>query len=108
MPASTPPARMPGTAVTPPSSHSMSPVIDRSRRGSGVHRRRLEAGPLVPAEEDVEALHAVGRATLAEVVDRGDTHGTPGARVGNHGHVAEVRADHRARRRPLALAEYAD
>src|SRR6267143_4343487 len=103
MPAATPPARIPGTAVTPPSSHSMSPVIDRSRRDSGVHRRRLEAGPLVPAEEDVEILHAVGRAALAEVVDRGDAHGTAGARVGDHRHVAEIRASHCPRGGPLAL-----
>src|SRR5882724_141094 len=107
MPAATPAARMPGTAVTPPSSHSRSPVIGRSRRGSGVHRRGLEAGPLVPAEEDVEILHAVGRAALSEVVDRRHADDAARARVGHRGDVAEVRAHHRARRRPLALAEHA-
>src|SRR5262245_50655164 len=101
MPATTPLARMPGTAVTPPSSHSMSPVTGRSRCCSGVHRRGLEAGPLVPAEEDVEVLHTVGRAALAEIVDRGHADRTAGARIGDDGHVAVVGADHRPRRGTL-------
>src|SRR5881628_123997 len=106
MPAATPAARMPGTAVMPPSSHSMSPVIRRSRRRSWVHRWSLEAGPLVPAEEDVEVLHAVGRAALAEIVDRRHADGAARARIGHHGDVAVVGADHGARRRSLALAEH--
>src|SRR5919204_5337557 len=85
MPAATPPARMPGTAVTPPSSHSMSPVTGRSECRSGVHRWRLEAGPLVPAEEDVEIVYAIGRAALAQVVQRRETHGAAGALVRDHG-----------------------
>src|SRR5919201_527522 len=105
IPAATPAARIPGTAVTPPSSHSMSPVIRGSRCRSGVHRWSLEAGPFVPAEEDVEVLHAVGRAALAEIVDRRHANRAARPRIGHYGDVVEVGADHRARRRPLALAQ---
>src|SRR5262249_8619597 len=80
MPATTPLARMPGTAVTPPSSHSMSPVTGRSCC-SGGHRRSLEPGPPAPAEQDVEVLHAVGGTPLAtavtEVVADGAQDGQP-------------------------------
>src|SRR5262249_57821888 len=65
LPATTPLARIPGTAVTPPSSHSMSPVTGRSRSCSGVHRRSLEAGPFRPAEQDRRGLDAVGGAALS-------------------------------------------
>src|SRR5438105_11216621 len=107
MPAVTPPARKPGTAVMPPSSHSISainfpggpdmaprpPTLGRapappwrasgSTQGvscrSGIHRRGVEPGALVPPLEDVQALHAVGRAALAQVVDGGHAHGAAGA-----------------------------
>src|SRR5262249_16397321 len=106
MPATTPLARMPGTAVTPPSSHSMSPVTGRPCC-SGGHRRSLEAGPLAPAAKDVEVLHAVGGTPLAEIVDRGYADGTTGARIGDNRHVAVVAADDCSGRRALALAENA-
>ena len=44
--------------------------------------------------------------TLAEVVEGGDAHGAGGAGVGHDGDVAEVRPDHGARGRPLALVEH--
>src|SRR5262245_12589297 len=109
MPAATPPARIPGTALTPPSSHSISPNGTRStssRTGSRswIHRRGRQPRPLVPAEHHVEILDTVGRAALAEVVDGGHAHGSTRPAIGHHGDVAVVRADHAAGRRPLALA----
>src|SRR6266581_7300853 len=100
MPAATPPARIPGTAVIPPSSQSTSAIL-------GVHRRGLEPRALAPAEEDAEALHAVGRAALAEVVDGRHAGRPTGARVRDERHVAVVGADDVPRRRPRAVAEHA-
>src|SRR5437667_11323198 len=91
MPATTPPARIPGTAVTPPSSHSISEDAIL-----GVHRGGLEPGALVPAEHHVEVLNAVGRAALAEVVDGRHAHGAARARIRHPRDVAEVGADHGA------------
>src|SRR5258706_10321359 len=85
MPAVTPPARMPGTAVMPPSSHSISEAI------LGVHRRGFEPGALVPAEHHVEVLDAVGRAALAQVIDGRYAHGAAPGGNGGHPDVAEVR-----------------
>src|SRR5437016_12787572 len=104
MPAATPPARIPGTAVTPPSSHSTS----ADAIALGVHRWRLEPRALGPAEHDVEVLDAVGRAPFAEVVDRRQAHGATGPPVGDHHDVAVVRPDDRARGRPLAFVQHAD
>src|SRR5258706_2125450 len=99
MPAVTPPARMPGTAVMPPSSHSISEAI------LGVHRRGFEPGALVPAEHHVEVLDAVGRAALAQVIDGRHAHGAARASIGDHRDVAEGRANDGTRRRALALVQ---
>src|SRR5438876_4948133 len=104
MPAATPPARIPGTAVTPPSSHSTS----ADAIALGVHRWRLESRALGPTEHDVEVLDAVGRAPFAEVVDRRQAHGATGPRIGDHRDVAVVRPDDPARRGSLALVQHAD
>src|SRR2546428_12313617 len=104
MPAATPPARIPGTAVTPPSSHSTS----AGAIALGVHRWRLESRALGPTEHDVEVLDAVGRAPFAEIVDRRQAHGATGPPISDHRDVAVVRADDPARRRPLALVQHAD
>src|SRR5712664_1029915 len=75
MPAATPPARMPGTAVTPPSSHSMSTVIDRAPRARVGHRGDVteirashgpRGGPLAVTEHADEGL---ARVELAVDVD---------------------------------------
>src|SRR5213078_4407606 len=105
MPAATPPARIPGTAVTPPSSHS---TTSAGAIALGIHGRRLEPRALWPAEHDVEVLDAVGRAPFAEIVDRRQAHGATGPPVSDHRDVAVVRADDPARRRPLALVQHAD
>src|SRR6266849_6955137 len=89
---------MPGTAVMPPSSHCKSAM-----RTLRVHGRRFEASPLGPPHHDIEVLDTVGRAALAQVVEGRDADGASGARVGYHGDVAEIGADHRARGRALAL-----
>src|SRR5574341_1414251 len=94
MPAATPPARTPGTAVTPPPSQSNSAAAI----ASGIDRRRREPRALGPAEHEVEVLDAVRRATLAEVVDCRHADGAPGASIRDHRDVAVVRADHAARR----------
>src|SRR6266545_2291158 len=104
MPPATPPARIPGTAVTPPSSHSIS--VDAI--GLGIHRGSLEPRALGPAEHDVEILDAVRRAALAEVVDRRQAHRATGPGIGDHRHVAVIRPDDHARRRPVALIQIAD
>src|SRR3989449_10181689 len=104
MPAATPPARTPGTAVTPPSSHSTS----AGAIALGVHRWRLESRALGPTEHDVEVLDAVGRPPFAEIVDRRQAHGATGPPISDHRDVAVVRADDPARRRPLALVQHAD
>src|SRR5262245_44436283 len=93
---------MPGTAVMPPSSHCMSVM-----RALGIYGRSLEARPLVPPHHDVEVLDAVGRAALAQVVERGDAYRATRARIGHHGDVAEVGADHRAGGRALTLGNHA-
>src|SRR5439155_24655074 len=95
---------MPGTAVTPPSSHSISVAAI----ALGIHRGRLEPRALGPAEHDVEVLDAVGRAALAEVVDRGQADSATGPGIGHHRDVAVVRPDDPARRGPLALIQHAD
>src|SRR5947199_1681189 len=105
MPAATPPARIPGTAVTPPSSHS---TTSAGAIALGIHGRRLEPRALWPAEHDVEVLDAVGRAPFAEVVDRRQAHGASGPPIGDHRNVAVVRPDDRARGRPLAFVQHAD
>src|SRR6266571_4857931 len=99
MPAATPPARIPGTAVTPPSSHSTS----AGAIALGIHGRRLKPRALGPAQHDVEILDAVSRAPFAEVVDRRQAHGATGPLIGDHRDVAVVRPDDRARGRPLAF-----
>src|SRR5712691_6290067 len=100
MPATMPPARIPGTAVTPPSSHSRSP----DAMGYG-YRRRLEPRPLAPAAHDVQVLNAVRRAPLTQVVDRRHAHSPASTRVRHHGDVTVVGADDGARRRALARVE---
>src|SRR6202795_2749721 len=101
MPAAMPEARMPGTAVMPPSSHCMS-AMGTLR----VHRWRFETRPLVPPHHDVEVLDAVGRAALAQVVQGRDADGAPRARIGDDGDVAEVGAGYGAGRRPLTLGQH--
>src|SRR2546430_367452 len=104
MPAATPPARIPGTAVTPPSSHS----ISVGGIALGIHRGRLESRSLGPPEHDVEVLDAVRRAALAEVVDRRQAHRATGPGIGDHRDVAVVRPDDPARRGPVAFIQHAD
>src|SRR5256885_12403385 len=104
MPAATPPARIPGTAVTPPSSHSTS----AGAIALGVHRWRLESRALGPTEHDVEVLDAVGRPPFAEIGDRRQAHGATGPPISDRRDGAVVRADDPARRRPLALVQHAD
>src|SRR5437773_10267150 len=101
MPAATPPARIPGTAVTPPSSHSTS----AGAIALGVHRWRLESRALGPTEHDVEVLDAVGRAPFAEIVDRRQAHGATGPPIGGHRDVVVVRADDPVGRRALGLVD---
>src|SRR5262245_22210738 len=98
MPAAMPEARIPGTAVLPPSSHCTSGM-----RILGIDRRGLKPRPLIPAHHDVEVLHTVSRATLAKVVEGGDANRAARARVGHDGDIAEIGAGHRACRRPLAF-----
>src|SRR5262245_35964615 len=84
IPAATPPARIPGTALTPPSSHSKSVISETPRWPSGprpperrpataapsrIHRRGGQPRALVPTEHHVEVLDAVRRTALAEIVD---------------------------------------
>src|SRR5947209_19117737 len=104
MPAATPPARIPGTAVTPPSSHSTS----AGAIALGVHRWRLESRALGPTEHNVAVLDAVGRPAFAEIVDRRQAHGATGPPISDHRDAAVVRAADPARRRPLALGQRAD
>src|SRR5262245_51096308 len=104
MPAVTPLARIPGTAVTPPSSHSRSGISNGLR--SRVHRRSLETAALVPPVQDVQVLDAVGRASLAEIVDGRDAHSASRAAVGDHGHVAVIGPNDGAGAGPLSLPEH--
>src|SRR5215510_4606692 len=108
MPAAMPEARIPGTAVIPPSSHWISGVwILGGMRILGIDRRGLEPRPLIPAHHDVEVLHAVSRAALAKVVEGGDANRAARARVGHDGDITEIGAGHRACRRPLAFGHHA-
>src|ERR1700757_1371298 len=102
MPAAMPEARIPGTAVMPPSSHWTSGMRTLGgMRILGIDRRGFQPRPLIPAHPDCEVLPAVGGAALAQVVEGGDADSAARARVGHDGDVAEIGAAHRARRRPL-------
>src|SRR6185503_20386494 len=90
MPAVIPAARIPGTAVMPPSSHWKS-LMSPARR-LRVHGGRFEPAPLVPPHHHVQVLDAVRRPALAGIVESGEADGPPRAGVGDHGDVAEVRA----------------
>src|SRR2546427_86111 len=93
-----------GIRNSSPTSHSISVAAI----ALGIHRGRLEPRALGPAEHDVEVLDAVGRAALAEVVDRGQADRATGPGIGHHRDVAVVRPDDPARRGPLALIQHAD
>ena len=104
MPATTPPARMPGTAVMPPSSHSM---LGASRL-QGYTGRRLEARSARSSRTCTLRFCTPLAEPPLPRLSIADTHTAPaGPRVRHHGDVAVVRADDGAGRRALALVEHA-
>ena len=85
IPAATPPARTPGTAVTPPSSHSRSAI-------SRIHRGGFEPVRSSHPNITLRFWTPLADAALAEVVDGGHAGRPARAGIGDHGHVTEVRA----------------